>query len=240
MTVTQSDDAPSRASKSRSGGRRVKSRGRRIVVENGLSIVVMSTFLVTWTLQAVIGMRSYNQDRRDRGVAPVSFGSYLTSGHFIEATGENWESEFLQMAAFVWLTSILFQKGSPESNDPDEPDEGTPPVTQDSPWPARRGGWILKVYENSLSLTFLLLFLISFLLHAHGGAIEYSEDQSEYGQPPVTMIQYMATSRFWFESFQNWQSEFLAIGSMVILGIFLRQKGSPESKSVQTPHWSNE
>ncbi|MGI8565610.1 MAG: DUF6766 family protein, partial [Pyrinomonadaceae bacterium] len=106
----------------------------------------------------------------------------------------------------------------------------------DAPWPVRRGGWVLKLYENSLALAFLLLFLISFALHAVGGAEEYSEEQLQHGEPAVSVLQFFATSRFWFESFQNWQSEFFSIGAMVVLSIFLRQKGSPESKPVDSPH----
>jgi succinate dehydrogenase hydrophobic anchor subunit len=100
----------------------------------------------------------------------------------------------------------------------------------------RRGGLVLRLYEHSLSLAFLLLFLVSFTLHAASGARHYSEEQLEHGAPGVSMWEYLGTSRFWFESFQNWQSEFVAIGAMVVLSIFLRQKGSPESKPVDSPH----
>jgi hypothetical protein len=101
----------------------------------------------------------------------------------------------------------------------------------------RKGGFILKLYENSLSLAFLLLFLVSFVLHAVGGVGEYNQDQAEHGvRQHISAVEYMATSRFWFESLQNWQSEFLAVGSMVLLTIFLRQRGSAESKPVDSPH----
>jgi hypothetical protein len=109
-------------------------------------------------------------------------------------------------------------------------------VDADAPWPVRRGGWVLTLYENSLSLAFVLLFLLSFVLHAIGGAREYSREQLLHGGQAVGLVGYLATSQFWFESFENWQSEFLAIGLMVVLSIFLRQKGSPESKAVETPH----
>jgi hypothetical protein len=101
----------------------------------------------------------------------------------------------------------------------------------------RRGGLVLKLYEYSLSLAFLLLFLISITLHAVAGAADYNQEQSAHGElSAVTPIQYAATSRFWFESMQNWQSEFLAIAAVVVLSIFLRQRGSPESKPVDSPH----
>lgn len=157
---------------------------------------------------------------------------------------ENWESEFLQMFFFVVLTVFLYQKGSAESKDPDKEEEvdRDPRKSRnkkDAPLPVRKGGWMLKVYEHSLSLAFLLLFLVSFVFHAVGGAGEYNEDQREHGRPErVTTLGYMGTSQFWFESLQNWQSEFLAVGSMVVLTIFLRERGSKESKPVDSPHSS--
>jgi hypothetical protein len=154
---------------------------------------------------------------------------------------ENWESEFLQMAAFVLLTTMLFQKGSAESKDPDkresvDRDPRRVKPHADMPWPVRRGGVILRIYEHSLSIAMFLLFLISFLLHARGGALDFSEDQLAHGGSPVTTMEYMSTARFWFESFQNWQSEFLAVFAIVFLSIFLRQRASPESKPVSAPH----
>lgn len=208
---------------------------------NGLSLILAGLFLATLTGQALTGWHAYRDDLRDHGRDDrVTLVAYLQSGHFVEAVGENWESEFLQMAAFVWLTSFLFQKGSPESKDPDKPEEPDPPVTPDSPWPVRRGGWVAAVYAHSLSLTLLALFAASMLMHAAGGAREYSREQAMHGQPPTGTLAYMGTSQFWFESMQNWQSEFLSIAAMVVLGVFLRERGSPESKSVSTPHAENE
>lgn len=212
---------------------------RRVFYENGLSIVILGLFLVTLLGQTLAGWLAYNGEQQDHRQPQASLTQYLGTGHFLEAVSENWESEFLQMAAFVWLTAFLFQKGSPESKEPYE-QEDDPPVTPESPWPARRGGWVLKLYENSLSLTFLALFLVSFVLHAMGGTRLYNEEQARIGQPTVSVGEYLVTSQFWYESFQNWQSEFLSIAAMVILAIFLRQKGSAESKPVQTPHWKNE
>jgi hypothetical protein len=107
---------------------------------------------------------------------------------------------------------------------------------KDVPWPVRRGGLVLKLYEYSLTLAFFSLFLISWVLHAASGAREYGNNQLQHGGNPVTFIEYIGTSQFWFESFQNWQSEFFSIGMMVVLSIFLRQRGSPESKPVDAPH----
>ena len=213
---------------------------RRVLVENGLSLTLGTLFLIALGGQAWAGHHAYNQEQREHGAAPVSFAGYLLTGHFVAATAENWESEFLQMAAFVWLTSFLFQKGSPESRDPYDPNEDERPVTARSPWPVRRGGPWLKLYENSLSLAFLLLFLGSFALHVASGAAQHSSEQMQHGGQAVSWREYLSTSRLWYESLQNWQSEFLAIASMLVLSIYLRQRGSPESKAVQTPHAHNE
>ena len=215
---------------------------RKILRENGRSIVLGLLFFVSLIGQAVAGHYAHNEEQQEHGQPAVNFVSYLGSSHFLEALAENWESEFLQMFAFVLLTAFLFQKGSAESRDPDEEE----PVNRDprksrnkkdAPGPVKKGGLILTLYEYSLSLAFLLLFLVSFALHAIGGAAEYNQDQREHGSTEVvSTLEYMGTSRFWFESFQNWQSEFLAVGAMVILSIFLRQRGSPESKPVDSPH----
>ena len=216
---------------------------RRILRENGLSIVWLGLFFVTLIFgQSVAGHREYNSDQREHGRPEAAYAEYIASAHFVEATMENWESEFLQMFLFIVLTACLYQKGSAESKKLDEEEEvdRDPRLSKDkkdAPWPVRRGGLVLKLYENSLSLTFFLLFVGALFLHAAGGAREYNQDQAEHGSGErVTTLQYMGTSRFWFESLQNWQSEFLAVGLMVVLSIWLRQKGSPESKPVDAPH----
>jgi hypothetical protein len=216
---------------------------RRLLRENGLSIVWLGLFFLTLIFgQSVVGQREYNSDQKEHGRPEVTFAEYVVSAHFVEATMENWESEFLQMFLFIVLTAFLYQKGSAESKKLDEEEavDRDPRGSKnkpDAPWPVRKGGLVLKLYENSLSLTFLVLFLAAFLLHAAGGAREYNQDQAEHGSAErVTTLQYLGTSRFWFESLQNWQSEFLSVGLMVLLTIWLRQKGSPESKPVDAPH----
>jgi hypothetical protein len=214
---------------------------RRILRENGLSIVLLSLFLLFWFGQSVTGYREHNSEQRDHLPPEVSYFSYLRTAHFWEATAENWESEFFQMFGYVILTAFLYQKGSSESKKLDEPEavdrDPRRHKRRDAPWPVRRGGLVLKLYENSLSLAFLLFFLISITMHAVSGAGVYNDDQAAHGhRETVTFLQYAGTSRFWFESFQNWQSEFLAIAAMVLLSIFLRQRGSPESKPVDSPH----
>jgi hypothetical protein len=208
---------------------------KRVLRNNGLSIVLTALFLIFLVAQSVTGWYFYNEEQREHGQGTATYLRYLTTGHFLEAVGENWESEFLQMAMFAFLTVFLYQKGSAESNDPDNLDAPRK-TTQDSPWPVRYGGLVETIYNHSLSIALFALFIMSFLIHLFGGAKEYQQDQIEHGQAAPTLVAYLKTSRFWFESFQNWQSEFLAILAMVVLTIWLRQKGSPESKDPATPH----
>jgi hypothetical protein len=167
--------------------------------------------------------------------------SYLTSGHFWQATFENWESEFLQMFLYVLLTVWLRQWGSSESKPLDEPDpvDQPPAPGPSAPWPVKRGGIWLTLYRNSLSLAFLVLFLISWCFHAWGSFKDYQVEEGLKGQPVKDFTGFLGEPRFWFESFQNWQSEFLSVLSIVVLSIFLRQQGSPESKPVDTPDEEN-
>lgn len=213
---------------------------KTFVRENGLSLVLVVITVLTLLGQLVVGWHEFNSDLTDFGRSPLSFSTYLSSGHCIEAVFENWESEFLQMGLYVLLTASLFQKGSSESKSLDEPEEvdrEPSPSRADAPWPVRQGGWVLKLYENSLSLAFFALFGLSFFLHAIGGTEQYNAEQAMHGKAEVlTLWQFMGTSQFWFQSLQNWQSEFLSVLSIVVLSIFLRQKGSPESKPVDAPH----
>jgi hypothetical protein len=209
---------------------------KRFLRDNGLSIVLVALFLGTYLGgQFFSGWKAHNEERVQAQEPPLGWRDYLVSAHFAEATMENWESEFLQMFLYVFITAFLFQRGSAESNDPDAPEEKRP-VTKASPWPVRKGGWIRRLYSHSLSLGFALLFLMSFWFHALSSVRLENEERSRQGQPALTLSEHLAGAKFWFESFQNWQSEFLAIGSMVILSIFLREKGSPESKPVEAPH----
>ena len=216
-------------------------RLKRVLYENSLSLVVVTAFLLFWGGQAVTGWFEYNDEEKSHGQPQVGFHEYLGTGHFLEATAENWESEFLQMGFFVLLTVWLRQKGSAESRKLEgfEDQDRDPRLARnnpDAPWPVKRGGIVLRLYSHSLTIVFLLMFLVAFFLHALGGAREYSSEQIEHGEPGVTVWQYLGTSRFWFESFQNWQSEFLAILAMVVLSIWLREKGSTESKPVDAPY----
>ena len=212
-----------------------------MVKKNGLSIVLLALFLLSMLGQIAAGRLAYNEEQAEHGQPQVSLSAYLLKGHFWEATGENLESEFLQMAAFVLLTVGLRQKGSAESKKLDSPEavDADPRANKESktPWPVRQGGLALSLYENSLSIALVALFAVSFALHAIGGAKEYNDEQQAHGQSDqVSVAGYIATPRFWFESFQNWQSEFLSLGVMVVFTIALRQRGSPESKPVAAPH----
>ena len=214
---------------------------RRVWRENGLSIVLVTLFLLFLFGQSVTGMREFNQDQLAHGEQAVTYFQYLGSAHFAEAVAENWESEFLQIFGYVMFTAMLYQKGSAESKDPDKVEQvdRDPRASRNKPGvpgPVRRGGFALRLYEHSLSLAFLLLFFCSVAVHALGGAGEYNQEQAVHGGEQVTVLGYLGTSRFWFESFQNWQSEFLALAAMVIFSIYLRQRGSPESKPVDAPH----
>jgi hypothetical protein len=214
---------------------------RKFFRENGLSLVLFGLFVLFLAAQSYVGLLEENDDLQEHGSPPVTYSDYVSSGAFLEATMENWESEFLQMWIYVLFTVYLFQKGSSESkpldrNDPVDRDPRTSKAKADAPWPVRKGGLVLRLYEYSLSLAFFILFTISFLLHGLGGASAHNEERALHGEPPLRVLEYMTSARFWFESFQNWQSEFLAIWAMVVLSIFLRQRGSPESKPVDAPH----
>ena len=205
--------------------------------KNGLGLVFVTLFIVTLIAQAITGFYEHNAELETDQAAPITFLSYLQSGHFISATFENFESEFLQMALYVILTVGLRQQGSAESKSLEEPQEvdREPKAGPDAPWPVNRGGFILKLYENSLFITFLILFLISWGLHLYGSWIDHNEQNIINGLPADSITNYLTQANFWFETFQNWQSEFLSIASIVVFTIFLRQKGSPESKPVDAP-----
>lgn len=215
---------------------------RRWAKEHGLLLANLALFVVFFGGMILSGAASYSEDQQAHGEPAVTVLQFLGSGEFVEATFENWESEFLQMAMYVVLTIFLFQKGSSESKPldkkaPQDEDPRYAAIRKATPWPVKRGGIALGFYKHSLSILLFVLFLASFTMHGVGGAEAYSEDQQSHGQPAVTFLQYLGTSRFWFESFQNWQSEFLAVAVLVGASVYLREKGSPESKPVAEPHY---
>jgi hypothetical protein len=204
--------------------------------------VLLLLFLISLAGHAVSGWKAYNEEQREHGQPQVTFPAFLATSEFGETVFENWESEFLQMGFYVILTVVLFQRGSSESKKHDGSDEvDEDPLAHrndpDVPGPVRAGGWRLRLYKNSLSLAFLALFVVSFVGHAAAGARRHNEEQRRHGQSePVTTVRYMQTPQFWYESFQNWQSEFLAVLAIVVLSSRLRQWGSPESKPVHASH----
>lgn len=212
------------------------------VYENSLLIVLVGLFVLFTVGLTVSGWQHYNEQQNQHSQPPISYGEYIVSGDFVEAMFENWESEFLQMGMFVILTIFLRQKGSAES----KPLSGEEAVDQNrkyskglmrkAPWPVKQGGILLKLYENSLSIVFFALFFLSVYLHAVGGVAVYNEEATIHGEPPISLGAYFTTSQFWFESFQNWQSEFIAIAAMIYLSIYLRQQGSTQSKPVFESH----
>lgn len=219
--------------------RKTKKSLRTFLFENSLSIVLILITLFVLLGHSITGYYDFNEKLADEYQPKISYSQYLTSGSFVESIFENWESEFLQMGLYVLLTVFLMQKGSSESKDLTKK-EGAEEIknnNRDTPYPVKKGRWLLVLYSNSLTLAFFLLFAFSFFLHAKGGANEQNRENAAKGKTErVTTIGYMGTSKFWYESFQNWQSEFLSVFAIVVLSIHLRQKGSPESKPVDAPH----
>lgn len=210
------------------------------VRNNSLSIVLFGLFFIFLIGLGVTGYINQNGQLEEHGKPAISVVSYLGSGEFIEAVFENWESEFLQMGALVVLTIFLRQKGSADSKKL----RGRQEVDARSKYSVTAARGISKkrtaighvLYSNSLSIALFALFIFSFAMHAVSGASAYNEEALLHGQQTVTVLVYVMTAQFWFESFQNWQSEFLAVGALLILSIFLRQRGSPESKKIGDPN----
>lgn len=205
---------------------------------NGLSIVFLTLFIITLVAQALTGWKEHNATLNDEQLPGIGLGAYLQTGHFISSTFENFQSEFLQMALYVVLTIFLRQEGSSESKKLDGKEEvdREPRARKGAPAAVKKGGWILKLYSMSLSLAFAFLFLVTWGLHLYGSFTDHNEELLIKNKPPVNLTQFLGEPSFWFETFQNWQSEFLSVASIVILSIYLRQKGSPESKPVDAPH----
>lgn len=202
---------------------------------NGLSVVFFLLFAGSIIGQIIFGFKEHNKELLEEGANGITMLQYFSSGHFLQATFENWESEFLQMALLVILTIFLQQKGSSESKDFDKEEEVNrePSATRkNAPWPVKKGGWILAFYKHSLTISLLVLFLTSLGIHFYGSLKDENEQLSLKGMPLESASHYISDSRFWFESFQNWQSEFLSVFAIVMLSIYLRQIGSSQSKPV--------
>jgi hypothetical protein len=212
---------------------------KKFFKENSLSIVFLLLFILSLAGQVNFGFKEHNKELLKEGASSISLAQYFSSGHFLQSTFENWESEFLQMALFVILTIFLRQKGSSESKDfegEEEVDREPSASRKDVPWPVKKGGIVLQLYKHSLSIALMILFLLSFGVHFYGSLKDENEQLLLEGLNKMSAAEYLGDARFWFESFQNWQSEFLSVFAIVILSIYLRQKGSPQSKPVDAPH----
>jgi len=221
----------------------MRPRPRSLLRENGLSLAFGGLFLAALIGQAFAGWTAYNEQQLVDGLQDVSLAQYLTSASFGVDVAENWQSEYLQFLLYVWLTVWLVQRGSPESKEPGkegtESDEdqriGTHADDGSPPW-AAAGGARTRIYSLSLCATMGILYLGSWLAQLVAGASAYNEERLNQLQDPIAVHQYLTSADFWNRTLQNWQSEFLAVGSFAILAVFLRQRGSPESKPVGEAH----
>jgi len=200
---------------------------RTFLRDNGLTITLVVMFLITAIGMIWSGQATYNEELRHHGAPAVGLLEYLASGDFLSALFENWESEFLQMSAYVMLTAMLFQRGSAESRDPDDPDR---PEDEVSLATRRRRPILAWLYSYSLGIALAVLFVLSFALHWWASLAATNEEAFRHGGEGHSLGSYLLSSQLWFESFQNWQSEFMSTAVLVVLSIFLRHKGSPESK----------
>jgi uncharacterized protein DUF6766 len=198
---------------------------RRWVAGSTLSLAFLAIFLAALVGQALTGHSAFNHEQIAHGGDPISLARYVTSSSFAVDVMENWQSEYLQFALYIVATVWLIQRGSTESKQPGHEGPGSDPTR-------RRYGWW---YENSLLLAMLAIFALSWAAMAVTGRVDYNAQQLDHREAALTLWQYAGTSDFWNRTLQNWQSEFLAVGSMAVLSIYLRQRGSSESKPVGAP-----
>jgi hypothetical protein len=211
--------------------------------EHALSIFFAAIFFLALFGQSLAGLAVFNDEQQSHGASTLSYFDFVTSSDFIVDVAENWQSEYLQFFLFILATIWLVQKGSPESKKPG--DEGIDTdeaqlvgrfAKKNSPTWAKAEGWRRTLYSNSLLIVMGTIFLLSWWVQSLAGVIVYNGEQLQHGEQTVTWLAYLANADFWNRTLQNWQSEFLAVGSMVALSIYLRQRGSAESKPVGTPH----
>jgi hypothetical protein len=210
---------------------------------NALGLAFGAMFLVTLVGQAISGTADFNAQQIANGLEPVSLAEYVTSSSFGVDVMENWQSEYLQFFLYIFATVWLVQRGSTESKKPGE--EGTESdekqrvgrhAQADSPEWARAGGWRTALFSRSLGLLMGGLFLLTWIASAVAGWAAYNSEQLGEREDPVSLLGYLGEADFWNRSFQNWQSEMLAVGSMAVFSVYLRQRGSPESKPVGVAH----
>jgi hypothetical protein len=216
---------------------------RRWIRDNSLSIFFLGLFLAALVGQAIAGHELFNQGQKEHGEAAVSLWDYVTSSGFGNAVMENWQSEYLQFMLFMLATVWLIQRGSPESKEPgkegiesDQKQKVGGYATEDSPGLARFRGVRTALYSNSLLIVMTIIFVGSWFAQSVTGWTEFNAEQVTHGSDKVSWLSYVGSADFWEATLQNWQSEFLAVGSFAVLAIYLRQRGSPESKPVGAPH----
>ncbi|MGH3360971.1 MAG: DUF6766 family protein [Nocardioides sp.] len=216
---------------------------KKFVATSSLSLFFGALFLGSLVAQAFAGRAEYNEEQLGDGLAPVGLSDYVLSAHFAVDVTENWQSEYLQFTVFILATVWLFQRGSPESKSQHELGQESEKQQKLGRWAgddssawAKAGGWRTALYSRSLGLVMGLIFLACWSVQAISGWAVYNEERLNRLQDPVGFGSYLLAPDFWSRSLQNWQSEFLAVGSMVVLAIYLRQRGSPESKPVGVSH----
>jgi hypothetical protein len=217
----------------------------RFLRENGLSLFFLVIFLATLVAQALVGHAGFNHDQLAHQGDPISLWQYVTSSVFAVDVMENWQSEYLQFTLYIGTTVWFLQRGSPESKsldqagrESDEEQKVGAHAGPDSPAWAGAGGWRTAVFSNSLLLVMGSIWVLTWLAQSVTGRIAYNADQLDHREAALSWFAYLGSSDFWNRTLQNWQSEFLAVGSMAVLSIYLRQRGSPESKPVGAPHTS--
>jgi hypothetical protein len=218
-------------------------RVRRFVRHNSLGLFFMTAFLLALVGQAVTGRAEFNDQLVSDGMAPIGLGAYLTSSDFAVDVTENWQSEYLQFFLYIFATVWLLQRGSPESKNLDSAGTGSDREQRagaharaDSPRWAAYKGWRGFVFSRSLGLVMGAIFLLSWLAQSVTGVAAHNEEQLRGLEAPTTWTHYLTSADFWNRTLQNWQSEMLAVASMVVLSVYLRQRGSPESKPVGASH----
>ena len=211
--------------------------------QHGLSIAFGIIFALALIGQSFAGLQVFNEEQVEHGQQAVTYLQFVTSSEFVVDVAENWQSEYLQFFLFIFATIWLVQKGSPESKQPGEEGIGTDEeqlvhehARPESPKWAKVHGWRHTLYSNSLLIVMGTIFILSWLIQSLSGVVVYNAEQAEHGESTVSWVEYLIGADFWNRTLQNWQSEFLAVGSMIALSIYLRQRGSSESKPVGAPH----
>lgn len=216
---------------------------RGLVRNNALSLAFLTIFVLALVGQSIAGYAYSSDELASHGQPAIGYLDFVTSSAFLVDVAENWQSEFLQFFLFILATIWFVQKGSPESKKPGDEGVGDDRsqlvgvhALADSPSWARVGGARQWIYSNSLLLVMGTVFVLSWLAQSLGGLVVINDDNAMHGTPALTWPEYVVSADFWNRTLQNWQSEFLAVGAMVAFSIYLRQRGSSESKPVGLPH----